>query len=163
MLLDTEVHELPDDFAKRMNVSSIVLSTALSAPGIIERATAIAPLVSRSLAPGCVFSMFVRWISSQTRYLWIRRGTYYVNFINIYWTGSVYLLKCPQYKLSIWAYACQVHKPGVVVTTVCKEECCHLAITFVEQLDVVGLDRVKEHEDKMTVGNKRHPEGSCLP
>lgn len=77
MLLD-EIHDLPDDLAKRMNVSSIVLSTALSAPGIIERATAIAPLVSRSLAPGCVFSMFVRWTSSQTRYLQIRRGTDYV-------------------------------------------------------------------------------------
>lgn len=60
---------LPGDLAKRMNVSSIVLSTALSAPGIIERATAIASFVSSSLAPGCVFSRFVRWSSCQTRYL----------------------------------------------------------------------------------------------
>lgn len=59
----------PEDFAKRMNVSSIVLSTALSAPGIIERATAIAPLVSSSFAPGCVLSRFIRKSSSQTRYL----------------------------------------------------------------------------------------------
>ena len=74
-MFQDDIHNLPDDLAKRMNVSSIVLSTALSAPGIIERATAIAPLVSRSLAPGCVLSMFVRWTSSQTRYLFIRRGT----------------------------------------------------------------------------------------
>ena len=76
MFLD-EINDLPDDLAKRINISSIVLSTALSAPGIIERATAMAPLVSRSLAPGCVFSRFVRWTSSQVRYLRIRRGTDY--------------------------------------------------------------------------------------
>ena len=74
VLILNEILVLPDDLAKRMNVSSIVLSTALSAPGI----TAIAPLVTRSLAPGCVFSMFVRWTSSQTRYLRIRRDTDYV-------------------------------------------------------------------------------------
>lgn len=56
-------------FAKRINVSSIVLSTAHSAPGIIDRATAIAPLDSNSFAPGCVFSRFVRKISCQVRYL----------------------------------------------------------------------------------------------
>ena len=75
ILLDG-IRDLPDDLANRMKVSSIVLSTALSAPGIIERATAIAPLVSRSLAPGCVFSKFVRWTSSQTRYLYLEE-TYY--------------------------------------------------------------------------------------
>lgn len=46
-VLPNEIHDLPDDLAKRMNVSFIVLSTAQKAPGIIERATAIAPL-----APG---------------------------------------------------------------------------------------------------------------
>lgn len=54
------LYSLPGDLAKRINVSSIVLSTALRDPGIIERATAIAPFASKSLAPGCVFSMFVR-------------------------------------------------------------------------------------------------------
>ena len=45
----------------------------------------------------------------------------------------------------------------------CKEDIRHLSITFLKQLDVVGLNRVEEHEDKMTVCNKGHPEGSCLP
>ena len=44
----------------------------------------------------------------------------------------------------------------------CEDERRHLSITFVEQLDVVGLNGVKEHEDEMTVGNEGHPEGSRL-
>ena len=75
-----EIQDLPGDLAKRMNVSSIVLSTADSAPGIIERATAIAPFESRFMAPGCVFSRFVRWTSSQTRYLWISGGIHICYF-----------------------------------------------------------------------------------
>ena len=73
----------------------------------------------------------------------------------------IYLFKCTQLKLSIWA--CKLHKPGVVVSIECKEDIRHLSITFVKQLDVVGLNRMEEHEDKMTVGNKGHPEGSHLP
>ena len=45
MLLD-EIHDLPDDLAKHMNVSSIVLSTALSTAGysgIMERAMLLHP------------------------------------------------------------------------------------------------------------------------
>lgn len=52
-----------------MNVSSMVLSTALSDPGIKERATAIAPFLSRSVAPGCVVSRLVRNMSSHAKYL----------------------------------------------------------------------------------------------
>ena len=64
-----------------MKVSSIVLSTALSAPGIIERATPIAPLVIRYLAPGWVFSKFVKWMSSHARYLKKKRVEEILNMI----------------------------------------------------------------------------------
>ena len=40
---------IPNDLANRMKVSSIVLSTALSASGTSDRATAISPLDSNSL------------------------------------------------------------------------------------------------------------------
>lgn len=59
----------PFDFANFMKVSSIVLSTALSAPGMRERATAMAPFLSRSVAPGCDNSILLRKASSHTRYL----------------------------------------------------------------------------------------------
>ena len=40
----------PGDFANLMNVSSIILLTALSAPGMSEYVTAMAPLVKRPVA-----------------------------------------------------------------------------------------------------------------
>ena len=43
---------LPAVLANFMKVSSIVLSTALRDPGIRLRATAMAPFVSSSVAPG---------------------------------------------------------------------------------------------------------------
>ena len=36
----------------------------------------------------------------------------------------------------------------------CEEKLGHLSIAFVEQLDVVCLDGVEEHEDNMTVCNE---------
>ena len=36
----------------------------------------------------------------------------------------------------------------------CEEECSHLSITFVKQLDIVGLNGMEKHQDEMTVGNK---------
>ena len=53
--------------------------------------------------------------------------------------------------------------PRIVLSIECKEEWCHHSVATVEQLDVVGLDGVEKHEDKMTMVNEGHPEGSCLP
>jgi len=60
---------IPADFANFMNVSSMVLSTALKAPGISDRATAMPPFLSNSLAPGCDLSMFVKNKSNHTKNL----------------------------------------------------------------------------------------------
>ena len=60
------IHE---DFANFINVSSMVLSTALRASRIKEQATAMASFVSSSVAPGCVDSILVRKASNQVRYL----------------------------------------------------------------------------------------------
>ena len=60
---------LPAVLANFMKVSSIVLSTALRDPGIRLRATAMAPFVSSSVAPGWDSSIFVRNTSNQTKYL----------------------------------------------------------------------------------------------
>ena len=56
-----------------INVSSIVLSTALRAPGIRDLATAMAPFLSRSVAPGCDSSKLVMNTSNQSKYLCIGR------------------------------------------------------------------------------------------
>ena len=79
------MNSLPDDFAKCINVSSIVLSTAHSAPGIIDRASAMVPLDSNSFAPGCVFSMFVRKSSCQVRYLMRKKEQlrFFLSILNI--------------------------------------------------------------------------------
>ena len=61
--------DIPADFANFMKVSSIVLSTALRAPGIRERATAMPPFSRSSLAPGWESSMLVRNNSNQVKYL----------------------------------------------------------------------------------------------
>ena len=44
----------------------------------------------------------------------------------------------------------------------CKEQRSHVTVTFVKQLEVIGLNGMQEHEDQMTVGDKSHPEGCSL-
>ena len=58
----------PDDLANFIKVSSMVLSTALKAPGTRERATAISPFSKRVLAPG-------RFLKSKTTALQRKNST----------------------------------------------------------------------------------------
>lgn len=55
-----------------MKLSSMVLSTADKEPGMSDLATAIAPFLRSSEAPGWLSSIFVRKTSNQERYLEMR-------------------------------------------------------------------------------------------
>ena len=45
----------------------------------------------------------------------------------------------------------------------CKDECSHLPIALVKEIEVVCLHRVEKHTDKVAVLNKGEQEHCCLP
>ena len=84
---------IPDDLAKRMNVSSMVLSTAHSVPGMRDLATAMAPCSSRCLELGCVVPMLVRNTSNHARYLPREKELNYNQAIRVVLTGKYTIQK----------------------------------------------------------------------